>query len=506
MDFRKLFSRMLGWVYSAGLKVYLFFKPKFLPFIVRSPRVHRFFFFSKEAAKAILYPGAVAPPNEQEVSRDTTASFVESGNCILRSSRIPGWLREEWKKIHLLEPSTFPNSDFLESVGFYHVPHSRIAEPYLRLREDIGEGISHVYLVPWLRKGGADLVTLNMVRALLDASPESRPSIIATLDVASEWKRRLPRGTKLIEFGRNYGYLSREERETLLARCLLQTAPKAIHNINSDLGYDLFAKYGAAFSDASRLFASSFCGDMCPEGRMIGYPFGPLDACFDYLTAVISDNQAHIDQMVRMYGMEREKFFLHYQPAPSPIHTKRYDDRCLGKATLDVLWAGRIDRQKRPDILLQIAEACRELPIRFNVFGSSVLDDDVYSDAFGQLENVFYHGPFEGLTSLNVDAFDVFLNTSQWDGMPNILLEAMSMGIPVISSAVGGIPELIREGENGFLVLPFDKVSCYKSLLSRIHCHRKLLVSMGTKAMEIVRFQHSWERFQYLLNEIPFYL
>ena len=53
---------------------------------------------------------------------------------------------------------------------------------------------------------------------------------------------------------------------------------------------------------------------------------------------------------------------------------------------------------------------------------------------------------------LNVYAsFDVFLMTSMTEGMPNTLLEAMALGVPSVSTAVGGIPELLTHGNGGFL-------------------------------------------------------
>jgi glycosyltransferase involved in cell wall biosynthesis len=52
------------------------------------------------------------------------------------------------------------------------------------------------------------------------------------------------------------------------------------------------------------------------------------------------------------------------------------------------------------------------------------------------------------------EAMDVFALSSLREGLPNVLLESMSMGVPVVSTAIAGIPDLIKDGVSGTLVAP----------------------------------------------------
>ncbi len=53
-----------------------------------------------------------------------------------------------------------------------------------------------------------------------------------------------------------------------------------------------------------------------------------------------------------------------------------------------------------------------------------------------------------------LSAVDLFVMASRWEGSPLAVMEAMSAGVPVVSTAVGGVPELVQEGVTGLLVPP----------------------------------------------------
>lgn len=88
---------------------------------------------------------------------------------------------------------------------------------------------------------------------------------------------------------------------------------------------------------------------------------------------------------------------------------------------------------------------------------------------------------------------DVFVLPSYNEGLPISILEAMSWGVPVISTTVGGIPELVREGCDGFLISPGD-VSSLATRLEMLFDDRELRMKMGRFARQRVVDDYSCEK------------
>lgn len=116
---------------------------------------------------------------------------------------------------------------------------------------------------------------------------------------------------------------------------------------------------------------------------------------------------------------------------------------------------GRMVPVKGFELFLEIAAALRrETPfVRFSILGDGPLRGDLARRAEGLnisdcVEFVApRRDPFPYYRSL-----DLYLNTSLHEGLPLSVVEAMACGKPVVSSAVGGIPEIVVHGEHGFLV------------------------------------------------------
>jgi glycosyltransferase involved in cell wall biosynthesis len=79
------------------------------------------------------------------------------------------------------------------------------------------------------------------------------------------------------------------------------------------------------------------------------------------------------------------------------------------------------------------------------------------------------------------------------DGIPTVFMEAMATGRPVISCAVSGVPELVRDGDTGILV-PSDDAPALADAIARLAADDALRVRLGGAARALVERQHDQRR------------
>lgn len=118
---------------------------------------------------------------------------------------------------------------------------------------------------------------------------------------------------------------------------------------------------------------------------------------------------------------------------------------------------GRLSVEKDHKLFVDAAARLRgEFPGgRFLVVGEGEQRETLAQQihALGLQQQVLLLGHRNDVPAL-YPAFDLLAITSQREGLPNVLLEAMLHGIPAVSTAVGGVPEVIEHGRNGWLVQP----------------------------------------------------
>lgn len=141
----------------------------------------------------------------------------------------------------------------------------------------------------------------------------------------------------------------------------------------------------------------------------------------------------------------------------------------------------RLQEQKGLPLLLEGLKILRDrgtLP-RFAIVGSGPDEkwfrERLESEGFG---NRVLLRPFEPPVWTKLAAFDVYVLTSYWEALPIGILEAMSAGLPVVATAVNGVPEAVADGESGLLVSPDDPAG-FADAVERLAGDSELRVRMG---------------------------
>lgn len=111
-------------------------------------------------------------------------------------------------------------------------------------------------------------------------------------------------------------------------------------------------------------------------------------------------------------------------------------------------WVGRLSPEKGPDVMIEALAACARDDVALSVVGVGPLDDELRALASerGVAHRVRWHGVVPG-AGRYLAAFDALVMTSRTEGTPIVLLEAMAAGTPVITTAVGGVPDVVSERE-----------------------------------------------------------
>jgi glycosyltransferase involved in cell wall biosynthesis len=127
------------------------------------------------------------------------------------------------------------------------------------------------------------------------------------------------------------------------------------------------------------------------------------------------------------------------------------------RATIEVGYLGRLSPEKNPLGFVDLCEALdgSSPALRFHVFGDGPLDEDVRRRVKASRAPIEFHGRAADLVQ-TLRRLDALVVPSLIDGRPNTIMEANACGVPVIGAPVGGIPEMIMDGTNGYVVPPGD--------------------------------------------------
>jgi glycosyltransferase involved in cell wall biosynthesis len=234
--------------------------------------------------------------------------------------------------------------------------------------------------------------------------------------------------------------------------------------------------------------AASFQGDGLSDMSALRAPYRRQTlARIRYFTS-----NSH-EAIVRMRPDLPEKALLQYVPnvVATPDRQLRDSRSANDRRDLRVLAVARLDENKRIDVFLEALAAARRVAPRLTgvIVGDgpsreSLMDRASKLDLLP--EGVRFTGQLLDPSEQYASA-DIFVHLAASEGTPNVVLEAMAMGLPVVTTAAGDLRLIIEPGENGLLV-PFDDVASAAGCLVGLAGSPELRARLGEQGrLQVLR-------------------
>lgn len=164
-------------------------------------------------------------------------------------------------------------------------------------------------------------------------------------------------------------------------------------------------------------------------------------------------------------------------------------------AELSLVCVGRLSEQKGQLLLLEAVRVLRDSGenLQLVLAGDGEMRGDIerFVREHGLESNVRITGWISGeRVQQELRAARVMVLASFAEGLPVVIMEAMALGRPVVTTSIAGIPELVRHGVDGWLVPAGDVDALVAALRECLHASADRLIAMGAAAAERVRQRH----------------
>jgi glycosyltransferase involved in cell wall biosynthesis len=208
----------------------------------------------------------------------------------------------------------------------------------------------------------------------------------------------------------------------------------------------------------------------------------------DDASIVVAVSETSARALRREWGVTRTVRVIPPIAGQLPLSPGIRVTRTTQDCAIRVVTIARLSREKGLGYLVSAAE--RVVASRPNVAFSIHGDGDLYGDLKAQIEragigaSVFLSGAFarRDLPLIMGDA-DLFVLPSVTEGYPLCIVEAMAWGLPIVATAVGGVPELLQDGVTGLLCAPCDPDALAAAVLELVDKPNRAR-ELGTAARE----------------------
>lgn len=339
------------------------------------------------------------------------------------------------------------------------------------------------FLTGSLATGGAEVQLIHLITGLDKA-------LFSPVLVTFEGGRFL---TDILDAGVEHILLPRSGRGTM-ARAI--SGMTALCDILSDLRPDILH-----LQLPGAIIAGTAAGSVTGTSRIViserglgrtrpGWERPARLLCYGLADVVVTNSPATFDRLLFEDGVEEERLRLIPNGVETPALPLRRGPDTSGPVVGSL---GRLDPVKGYDVLIRAFRLVRNsIPgARMVIFGEGPARGDLLELAaeLGVQEAVSLPG-ITGNIYESLGEMDLFVSASRFEGLSNSMMEAMSAGLPVVGTAVGGTPSLLRDGKAGVLVKPDDPRNLADGICGLLG-DRERMAGLGIMARRVVEEEYS---------------
>lgn len=404
---------------------------------------------------------------------------------------------DDIRQLNNIEPlATYDTAGFINLLPIYTaIQSSGLNDIYYRLCSlpDI-DRITDLLLIPHLTKGGADKAMVELCQAL---SEHNRSVLVIGTNAGDDnsWRDKLNKlpGVTFLERDDYFpvSQINDKDLEIMLLR-VIQNWPKLeyLTVMNSGVGYNLINEWHDEIKRHVKIVVHDWCYGVNDCGLIFETTI--LSKVYRYIDCLVTDGDGYKKQLMKIHGWDGQKI----KPIALPIAPVEIKQDYTIKH--HIMYAGRFSAQKRLDLILASHRELAERGIQLDIYGSPDQDDKLYDGKdmklVEQINNAHYMGTFNGFRELPIDQVDMLILPTQFEGLPNIVLEALESNLFVIVGKCGSLPEVIEDGKNGFLVDDNGNAEAYLEAILKFYDRSDQLLSPDERKKFNQKILHEHDR------------
>ncbi len=410
---------------------------------------------------------------------------------------------EQWASANQYEPMINPGKLTISRVLVKKEEGmSALGDVYYSFCQRYGKvQYTDIVLLNNLVKGGAALASINLVTAL--SRDLGRKLLVFTTDnIDSVWAENvasLPNVT--FQELKDYDQIDEEQKFNFILRIIQNWGAAKLTVINSPFGYELLRRHGEEIKESCRVILHAYAYDMTEDGFLFNIIKNGYTNVYPYVDTFVTDSVSFKDKLIEINGFRSEKIRAIYLPIAEQVNIRSKQGN-----TKKVLWASRISHAKLIEVAVGIASIIEKEGIELHFHGvidAEYLRDNLFKNLVAEHKNIYYHGGYDSFSNIDYENYDIFLLTSKNEGMPNVILEAAMANLFLVAANVGGLPEVIEDGENGFLVNDNFAPQEYASKIRAYYQNKDLWdLEKRKKINKQIITRHSWAHYKNDISDL----